>query len=65
MRINQARRMERETRERLAELMADSEAHYGESFVRFSPLWRDYLSRRRRRLSRQYWALKRGHYVKG
>lgn len=63
MRRSQARRMERATRQQLERLHRESELYYGESFVRFSPLWRDYLSRRRRRLSRQYWALKRGHYV--
>lgn len=52
-------------REQLERLHECSERQHGESFVRFSPLFRDYLSRRRRRLSRQYWALKRGRYVKG
>lgn len=65
MKKTQARRMEAATRQRLERLQEESMARHGESFVRFSPLWRDYLSRRRRRLSRQYWALKRGRYVKG
>lgn len=57
--------MERATLARLERLQAESVARHGESFVRFSPLFRDYLSRRRRRLNRQYWALKRGRYVRG
>ena len=65
MKKAQARRMQRATLEQLERLQHCSEWQHGEGFVRFSPLFRDYLSKRRVRLNRQYWALKRGQYVKG
>lgn len=65
MKRSQARRMEAATRQQLERLMQHSELQHGADYVRFSPLWRDYLSRRRRRLVRAYHALRAGHYVKG
>lgn len=65
MNRTQARRLERATLDRLERLMECSKLQHGESFVRFSPLWRDHESKQRRRLYRQYWALKRGRYARG
>ena len=64
MKKAQAARMERATVARLERLMEHSELQHGASFVRFSPLWRDWRSKQRRRLTRMYWALHRGKYVK-
>lgn len=63
MKKRQAAQLQRETLTRLESLQADSIAFHGADFVRFSPLWKDYQSKRRVRLVKTYHAIKAGRFV--
>lgn len=65
MKKRKAAQLQRETLTRLESLQNDSISFHGADFVRFSPLWKDYLSKRRVRLVKTYQAIKAGRFVKG
>ena len=58
---NQERKQaEKAIRQEMERLYSCSIHYHGADYVRFSPCWKDYMSKRRIRLNRAFWALKGG-----